>query len=203
MPTSADVFQLSIVYTGGGEYMECVQHFLSSNVVSSTPAADALALMAGFVGNVQGTMLNCWYPDVTLIGYRSKRVNNGGGPQVIQPAPSGTIGTATGATALPTTRQAAVIANDYYQSAATKPKWEEGRMFLGGVPAAFWIDNMWSSIAITAYQALMTALQTTFGSSPSWSYGTWSKKYSTIYTGGNLELSGRMGHQKRRVLPRL
>lgn len=203
MTTTADVFKMEIVYTAGGEYMECVPHFLSSATGSTTPSADALYLVNQFHANVETALLACWYTDVTLLGYRANRVNNGGGGSAVYPAPAGTKGTYSGALGTPTTRQAAVITMDYYDTLATKPKWSSGRLFLGGVPQAFWDDDMWTIDAVNAYQAFMTALNALMGTVPSFQFGVWSRKNTTMWTGGGLELSGSMGHMKRRTKPSL
>jgi hypothetical protein len=203
MVTTADVFKMQIVYTAGGEFMESVLHFLSSLTGSTHPQTDALALCEQFSTAVQAKLLACWYTDVTLLGYRASRINNGGGASAVLPQPVGTVGTYSGSLGTPTTRQAALIELDYYDTMATKPRWRQGRIFMGGVPQAFWDDDMWTSDAVTAYTAFATFLNTLIGSSPNFQYGIWSRKNTTLWTNTGLELSGRMGHLKRRTRPSL
>lgn len=203
MATSADVFKMAMVYTAGGQYMESILHFLSSATNSTTPQADALALCSQFSGVAQTSLLNCWYSDVTLLGWRAARINNGGGPSAVLPAAAGTIGTYGTGPGMPTSRQCALIENDYYYAAGTPPRWRQGRIYMGGVPGAFWSNDQWTSAAITNYLAFMAYLNTSIGTTPLFNYGTWSKKNSTIYSGGDQELSAFMGYQKRRTRPSL
>jgi hypothetical protein len=203
MATTSDVYQLNVVYAGGAQYMECVLHFLSSLASSPAPDSDAVALGLAFRAAVETSLLGCWNGDISLLGYKAHRINNGGGPTMVIPAPAGTVGTAGLFHGMATSRQAALIENDYYDTNGTPPTWRQGRIFLGGVPGDFWNEDVWTSTAIAAYQLFMTALKATIGTAPTFTNGTWSAKYSTIWAGGDLELSGRMGHIKRRTAPSL
>lgn len=203
-PTTNDVFKLEIVYTAAGEFMECVLHFYSGLASSPTPQPDALALITGFQSLFESALLNCWSSDVALIGYRAVRVNNGGGSTAVVPSPAGTIGTAgVFAGVVSTTRQAALIETDYYDTAAVKPRYRQGRIYLGGVPNGYWGDNMWSGPAVTAYTAFASLLAGIMATTPTFQYGIWSKKNSICWIGGDAELSNKMGHIVKRTRPRL
>lgn len=203
MPTASDVFQMSIVYTAGGQYMESVTHFLSSLTDSTHPQADALSLATAWHSSVESDMLGCWYSDVTLLGYRSKRVNNGGGASAVLIAPAGTVGTYGSGPGMPTSRQCALLEMDYYDNLATLPRWRQGRICMGGVPSPFWADDVWTTDARNAYSAFITAFNVTLGSSPNFRIGIWSRKNSQLWGPTGWELSGRMGYLKRRTKPTL
>lgn len=203
MSTAADVFKMEIVYTAGGEYMENVIHYVSSLTGSTHPQTNAAALVQAFQSTVQASLLACWQADVTLLGYRANRINNGGGASAVLVAPAGTIGTDSGTSLMATSRTAALLENDYYDAAATPPRWRQGRIFMGGVPGTWFIEGVWVSDARTAYLAFLSALTTTLGSSPNFNVGVWSRLRSTLYVNGSWELSNRIGHQKRRTKPSL
>lgn len=197
-----DVHVLAVAYAAAGEFMENVMHFQNvATMISATPETDSLALATAFQTTLQSLWLACMTPDVQLLGYRARRVNNTGGPSAVVPATSGLVGTVSGST-IDNTRDAAVLYGDYYDSGATKPRWRSTRIFLGGVPSTWMVDNVWITAAVTAYQAVCTALQSPIGSSPQFKYGAWSVKEGAFYTpAGAPELSPYMGSLKRRIIP--
>jgi hypothetical protein len=201
---SGDVHQLNFAYTAGGSFMESVMFFQQSAASSPTPEADSFDLTQGFNINVLPVLLPLWGDDVVYLGVRAKRVNNTGGPSVVVPAASGTVGTGTGSST--NERTAALFTTDYYNTPSAHPRWRVGRMFLGGYFIGAFTEGRWQTTFLTPANALTTLLNTGFmGTAISWTSGVWSRKYTTFFptlpTG--WELSPVVGALSRRQKPHI
>lgn len=198
---SNDVHQLVIASTAGGQYFENVMHWQSNTASSVDPETDSQDLITAFNATCQAAMLATQSPDVSLLGYKAKRVNNTGGPTAVNPVSAATVGTYTGD--MSNSRVAAVYTLDYYNSMAAKPSWRVGRMFVGGVPDPAMDDNSWVSAFITAALAFTATLNTPLSGTNTWTTGVWSPTYTTFYSGSIWELTPSIGALKRRIDPHL
>lgn len=189
-----DVHQLIMVGNSAGEFFETVQHFEASQSMSADPVTASNNLIAGFIANVQGPLLDVMAADTSIVGYKSKRVNNGGGPTVmfpITPVPGNVAGTSA------TSGTAYVIVNRFSHSGAFKT----GRWFIPGVPEANLTGNHFTAGAISDVATMIASLESFSSGSIGYTYGTWSPKFTLFFIPTYLALSNKVGIQRRRLLP--
>jgi hypothetical protein len=207
-----DVYSLNQVFYTNGEYWENVLHFQDSTASSPTPEANAGALAQAYWTACGTQLMACMSTDTTFVGVKTRRINNTGGPTFIAPAltlsgivSSGSTG-AAGANCI-TPRLAAECLLDYYESHAVKPRWRNGKIYLGGVPETWYQQNAWLAAAagyITFFGVLQGTIAGSFsGGSISATTCIWSKKYTTAYAGGNWELVPVISSLRRRIEPHL
>jgi len=190
-----DVVQLIIAYNCAGQFAETVQHY-EANVVSGDPQAVAVKLIDGFRNNAETQLADCLASDTSIVGYRARRVNNGGGLQVslsITPVGGSVAGTSA------TSGTAVVILNKFTNGA----RWVNGKMFVPGIPEGGLAGNVISPAQLTLIGDFITA-NAGFTETPyTYSYGTWSTKPPTplFYPPAFTQPSRKPGIQKRRLLP--
>jgi len=189
-----DVHQLIIAGRSGGEFWETVQHYANDTTASANPVTDSQSLIDGFINNVQEFVLAAMSASTTIFGYKAKRVNNGGGPTVINPTVE-TPGEQAG-DQLP-------AANAYCLTTrySDGTNWRAGKWFLPGIPEAYTTGNGYTAPAIAAIADIVIA-NSGFTESPrTWAYGTWSATGGVFYPPTYVNLSPKIGIQRRRLLP--
>lgn len=190
-----DVYQLSILGSSAGQFFENVQHFASNETSGSDPVAAAAALVSGWIGNILAPYVDCLCVDSNVSGFKAKRINNGGGPMyatAMTPEPGVVAGTsATSATAslmmLPFTRSG---------------KWYNGKMFIPGLSESVLAGNVIAPAQVSALGTLATTLIAGFTSSPfSFDPVVWSRVVSLPFIPYDIVVNGKVGIQRRRLLP--
>jgi hypothetical protein len=202
---SMDVYQVQIIGENAGEQCENVLHFQGGVSSSSTPDADALSLISSLQSLVRTAYLTCVCSDYILGGWRAKRVNNTGGPEVsVVDSASGTY-----AGTVSSTQQCGLLVGPYYDSGAApppshaKPMWRTTRIFMPTPPSTAIVDNDYSSVYSGYLSALCGLLNGPLGiTSPGpWQYGAWSRKETAFYSILTLQTSLLVGTQRRRLHP--
>lgn len=190
-----DVHQLVAIGQSGGEFWEFVQHWVANVANSGTPADDSLDLISSFQAGAQTEFLACLPSQVNITGYKCKRVNNTGGPTAmlpITPAP----GTRSGNLAVGC--NGPCIVSSYNNNV----RWTTGRWFLPGIIQGDVASNHIASGLVTAVNNFISAFTATFvGGSRSWDFVIWSREFAVPFGPDAVDISLKVGIQKRRLLP--
>lgn len=190
-----DVYQLIIAGNAEQQFWESVLHFQSGTANSSTPLTVANKLILAFEGAVQDTLLDCMGTDANITGYKSKRVNNTGGPQFLNPttpAP-GTFGSTCSIASV-----SGVVLSYYTQGTKTR----SGRWFLPGMPTAAYDNGVFTNAFHSAVAALISNLTGTItNGGETFNFGVWADKTKTFFAPTLVRQSGHLGTQRRRLLP--
>jgi len=80
-----DVYLLAAHYNIGNQPGMNVWHFRANEDASEQPDYAAEQLILGWKATLETPWLLCLPADVECIGYKARRVNNGGGPTVVKP----------------------------------------------------------------------------------------------------------------------
>jgi len=189
-----DVHQLTIAGLCGGEFWETVQHYACDATSSADPVSDSASLITGFRANVETELLACMATATNIYGYKAKRVNNGGGPTVLVPIVA--VDGAQDEDQLPASNGYCITSR--YSNGT---EWRAGRWFIPGIPESFVDQNQFNASAIAAIADLVIA-NSGFTSTPrTWAYGTWAGSVSTFFPPVYVNLSPKVGVQRRRLLP--
>lgn len=199
-----DVFLLDVVSTLGGQYAENViamQQYAAG--ASEDPLVLASQAIAGFRGACEAAFTGCLAADVSIIGYRCRRVAPTGGNTAFTPTPT-IVGLAEPPSYASSVGGCILIQYQDYVSS----KYRTGRLFMPSTPIGGIEENTLQSGYVAAITALCTALG---GAMPSGAYnfsaGVWSRKESRFYGGSASTVvftySGKAGTQRRRLKPAL
>lgn len=190
-----DVYQLTIVGQSAGQFFENVLHFKNGSTNDPDPVAAASSLIEGFVNTLQDSLLDCMCVDTSITGYKAKRVNNGGGPTVAEPQIS-VPGTVSGTSA--TSATASLLLVPFVRSA----KFYTGKMFIPGLSESMLAGNVISPTLVTLLDTFSNNLASAFTSSPySWDYVIWSRTVSLPFVPFDINVSAKVGIQRRRLKP--
>lgn len=189
-----DVHQLIMAGFCSGQHFETVQHFEANVSMSADPVTVSDQLIAGFAVNVETSMLALMSDDAAIIGYKAKRINNGGGPTVMAPqaAAPGTVASQ----ALPSAM--AYLFTQRYPQAG---KWRAGHLFLPGIPESFSEDNGYSGAAIAAAAAFLADLLSFTSGGFGYTWGTWAGTAGVFFPPSYAALAPKIGVQRRRLIP--
>lgn len=195
-----DIYQLAIHYNVGPQRALNVLHFAEDTENTPNPDVMAHACIAGFVTDLQPNWLACLTESTAIIGYKARRINNGGGPGIAVAAPT-LQGTRTGHMSAGAVGPCLVWS--YKQ---LDDDWKAGRTFLPGVSEADIDDNVFSDDLIEAIQdlfELMLAVPATHTTSPvaNFEFGIYSGKFNTFSGCEAATLSGKPGIQNNRLKP--
>lgn len=189
-----DVYQLVIAGNCAGQFWEMTPHFQSNVDTSPNPVGAATNLIDGFIASAQDSLLDCLSTDTNITGYKSKRVNNGGGPTVMKPiTPAG----GTEATTSATSATAGCIILSYQHLM----KFHAGKQFLPGIPEGFLTGNDYTAAYISLVNAYLGNVSSFSQGGNSFTLGVWSRKFSLFFAPQFQGLSHKPGIQKRRLLP--
>jgi len=189
-----DVHQLIIAGLSAGEFWETVQHYACDATSSTNPVSDSQSLIDGFRANVESELCNAISENTSIFGYKAKRVNNGGGPTVIEPV-VGVAGQEAG-DQLPAAN-CYCLTSRYSQAG----KWRAGRWFIPGIPEGLTTGNGYTAPAIALIADLVIA-NSSFTSTPrDWAFGVWAGATDTFFPPTYVNLSPKIGIQRRRLLP--
>lgn len=201
---AGDIYQLEVVATAAGEYVENVMHLrLTGGDLDLDPLQIASDCISAWITGVQDEWMACFSADYGLLGYRCRRVKTTGGPTAFTSTP-GIVGGVAG------TNDAACIGAvllNSYQDVPTG-KWRSGRIFMPSAPTAWILSNIIQPDYITALIALTLAMQASLSGTEGtdWYTGTYSRMHGSIAppTGApNWYISGKVGVQRRRLKPAL
>lgn len=190
-----DVYQLTLLGTSAGQFFENVTHWQSNETSGADPVAAAAGLVSGWVGNVHDPYLDCCCVDTFLNGFKAKRVNNGGGPTYAL-AQTPAAGTVSGTSA--TSATASLLKMPFQRSG----KWYNGKMFIPGLSESVIAGNVISGGQLGFLGTLATTLIAGFTSSPfSFDPVIWSRTVSLPFVPYDIVTSGKIGIQRRRLIP--
>lgn len=194
-----DVFQVNVIGSVAGEYVENVWHFVSTAINSATPGADAEAMLNALQGSVQTLYLDCLPTDFELGGYKAKRVNNTGGPTAVLLA-AGAPG--TGGAPSVVSGEGGLITFGYFSSLSAKARWRTTRIFTPGVYLGAIVGNVLSGPYLTALQSFGDALFSSFaGGGATYQYCAYQRTTGHAYAVNSPQVSSLIGTQRRRYKP--
>lgn len=190
-----DVHTLEIYGSLCGQPTLGILHYEAGVASSPSPVVESGHLIAGWQAAMEATYLACLPQNYTLIGYKSRRVNNTGGPHYIATAVA-----AVGTVAVDASNSA--LAPCVIFSYTDGVHWHSGRHFMPGI-ADTWIDNnALTAPAIAAYNTLNGLWGTPIANSgDTFQFGIWSVKNSAFYQVLAEVVSGKPGIQNRRLRP--
>lgn len=190
-----DVYQLNIVGLAEGQAWESVQHFESNTASDPNPITIAGRLISAFIASNQTALLACMGDDATINGYKAKRINNTGGPQVLRPI---TPVHGSAANDCTVASISAVILSYYVQGTKTRA----GKWFLPALPDGIYDNGVFAAGFITDVGALIAdmILPITNGAS-TFNWGVWSTVHTTFFLPAPAVFSQHLGTQRRRLVP--
>jgi len=195
-----DVYQLGLYYSIGPQPGMNVLHFAEDTEESPNPDVNAQGCIAGFITTIQDAWMACLPESVILLGYKARRVNNGGGPGISQPTPevSGSRGDEFSSSAIGPCNIWS------YQKAGGG--WAAGRTFFPAVSEGDIEKNSFSDTLIGLCQdlhLLMLAVPTFTTVTPplSFEFVIYSPTHDTISGVEAAGVSGKPGVQNRRMKP--
>lgn len=185
-----------------GQPVNNVMHFVSTETAGLNPVTGARHLNAAIgdgtvAGEYSTLFLDCLPSNYTLLGIRSKRVNNGGGPTVTTTF-TPIVGNRAGVSDV-----SGIGPVGLWHAEPTPGKWVTGKIFFPGAANADITDNQFAP-ALRAACELFTGLsQSTFGVGP---IGPWQQVLNhqpgnTVVTILDDSVSKKVGTQRRRYVP--
>jgi len=189
-----DVIQLEILGSAAGEPTANILHY-----ERGTGSSSVMDMLVDFVDAWQAAnepaWMACCAADWQLLGYKAHRVNNGGSPTHAKPVAS-TFGTSSGNVVQ---ASAGGLINAFYTNAG---KTRAGKIFM---PAAADQDILDNSVQ-TGYRANLNTLigqlnTTVTGTGNSYGFVIWSRKFNLPLVPFFVEVSAKVGVQRRRLLP--
>lgn len=190
-----DVYAFNIIGTAEGQLWENVLHFESNVASSSTPLTIAGNLVSAWTASCLTTFKACLGDDALITGYKVRRVNNSGSPQLLNPI-SPVSGNFGGDCAVASV--GGVILSYYTQSSKTR----SGRIFMAAFPTSAYDDGTFLAPYPANVAAFITALTGTLTSGgTTFHFGVWAEKTTTFFLPSLVKLSGHLGTQRRRLLP--
>lgn len=195
-----DIYSLQLHYKIGPQPGMNVLHFAEDTESSANPDVGAQGCMAAFDTQIKTIWLACLPDDVELIGYKARRVNNGGGPGVVQPI-TAEAGTRTGGFSAGAIGPCMIWS---YQKLAGG--WAAGRTFLPGVSEDDIQENSFDAALITACQAVIAQFltipaMTTMMPPLNFEFGIYSPTADSFSGAESGYVSGKPGVQNRRMKP--
>lgn len=195
-----DVYSLGIFYAIGPQPGMNVLHFAEDTEESENPDVNAQGCIAGFMEEIEEAWLATIPADTRILGYKCRRVNNGGGPGISQPRP-GVTGTRTGVFSVSGIGPVHVWS---YQKLAGG--WAAGRTFVPGVSEDDVNENQFDDNLITACQdlhELLLAVPCFSTTTPvlNFEFVIYSPTHDTISGVEAAGVSGKPGVQNRRMKP--
>lgn len=192
-----DCYDLEIYWGAYGENMQNSLHFREIDVEDDPdPDNRADEIITGFKATIEAALLLCVCDEVDLIGYKCKRINNGGGPSVSSPSPN--TGGRTGP--LSDTGMGPCVIWGY----TDLTQWRTGRTFIPGCAQLDLTGNAFNQFLIEALHdwiVLMLAVPTITENTHNYEFIIWRRTdeaTSAVHTGG---VSGKPGVQRRRLVP--
>jgi hypothetical protein len=190
-----DVYQLTILGTSGGEFYETVQNFQSQVASSTTPMTSAENMIAGWQAHLESDYLDCLPDSVFISGYKCKRINNGGGPTVMTP-----ITPVPGTRPNPTT--VACIGPCIVSLYPHAGKWSAGKWFLPGVSTDDVMNNALDPALVGVVNNFISSLSGAIaGGTDTFNFVVWSRKFTLPFVPSEVEVSLKIGVQRRRLRP--
>jgi len=192
-----DVHSFNIFYDVGGQPAMNALHFACELEASTTPQVDSQELIAAFRDDAEDLWKACIPEGVTILGYKARRINNGGGPTVVLPRgiPGGRTGDFSASSIGP------CLIWSYFSGV----KWRTGRTFLPAISEDDISLNLIDAGLLTPIDALIAFLIgfTVFSTSHaiSWEFGVYQPTTETFSDAAAGVCSGRPGTQRRRMLP--
>lgn len=194
-----DVYQLNVIGVVGPQYCENVLHWDAVTAAGMNAQTFAQDLINTWISSVQASFVACLPTDYKIHGYRCRRLNNTGGiayQKAITPVAGTRSGSSTASGIGP------VLLAPYYDSAATHPKWRTGRLFFPGVASGDLTSDVFLGTLLTAINTFGTALLSGLSGAQSiYNFTVWSRKETHSYIPSTLEISLKVGTQRRRYTP--
>lgn len=148
-----DAYQLIIGANLAGQPVENVLHFDSGVEASPNPEDVNQLLQDAWDADFETPFLACLPDNYTVIGYKIRRVNNGGGPALVTIAAAATTG-ARGADA-----EDSAIGPCLISSFNNGVNWRTGKIFLPGVAAGDVVNNVIQAALIAAINTLIVEIE--------------------------------------------
>jgi len=195
-----DIFQLQLHHRIGPQPGMCALHFAEDTEDTANPDISAHGCIAAFDTEVKSLWLACIPEDAILIGYKCRRVNNGGGPGIVLPITGGE-GTRTGHFSAGAIGPALIWSYEKLTGG-----WAAGRTFLPGVSEDDIQENAFAGALLTACQALIDKLLTVPCMSTAvpvlnFEFGIHSVVHAAFSGAESGYVSGKPGVQNRRMKP--
>lgn len=200
-----DVYQLSIVGVSSGQYVENIQHYLSSNADDTDPLTKGGAYISGWQTNNEALWLACLPQDYTLMGYKMRRVfapsiGTLSGPTAI--VQRGVPGTMTGEGVV--SNVGPLITLGFFDPGGTKRKWETAKQFMPGFVSGMILENVIQAALLAALNAFIAQWVTPItGGATTAQLCAWRRAGTEAFLLPSGDVSLAAGTQRRRVRPTL
>jgi hypothetical protein len=196
-----DVYQVEAIYNAAGEYAVNLFHVKEVSAGPTDPLAAAANVVNGFSAQFLTDILACLSADISVEGFRARRISPTGGPSAALLTP-GNVGSVSGVS---NCAGIGAVIKMYYQDVITT-KWRTGRFTMPSSPIAYIEGNSLQPAYITPLVNFTEDLEEPFDGATSGTFqpGTWSKKSGGhFYDGTNWTISDKVGVQRRRLRPSL
>lgn len=194
-----DVYQLQIIASVAGEFVENVLNFVSTELDGANPGASAAAFLLEWQADNQVAWLAAVSSDYELGGYKAKRVNNTGGPEAVLLA-GGAAGTFPSPSAV--SGLGAVLTAAYLDTVPPPGKYRRTRIFVPGLPIDGWAEGAIQPALRTALETLATQIAAPVAAGgQTYQYCAYSRATASVFTTGTPAISIKLGAQRRRYKP--
>lgn len=194
-----DIFQLNIHYAIGPQPGMNVFHFAGDPTPTDNPDVAAQALIAGWIATMNTNWLALLSEHVLVIGYKCKRVNNGGGPGITEPV-TATAGTRPGEFSAGAIGPCLIWS---YQKLAGG--WAAGRTFVPGVPDTDLDLNVFSDSLLVAcetfFDLMLNVPTITVPPAFNYEFGIYSPTHNSFSGAEAAGVSGKPGVMNKRMKP--
>lgn len=192
-----DCYALQLFFAMPKQPAQVILHYRNNVAGSSNPIADAITLGHSWEATNGAAFMDCVPDTVTIVGYRCKRVNNTGGPNISRPmAIAGTRVGEIGANAI-----GPCITYPYTNGV----RWFAGRTFFPGVSEDDIAENAFDPALITKiddYIALaIAAFVDVDNPARTWTPCVWCPSVPTWHDIIAATVTGKPGVQNRRMKP--
>ena len=190
-----DVFQIRVISQAAGQIAENVFNYQALTGTPVTdPATTAESIIGQWQAHCESDFLAVLPNDATLIGYKCKRINNGGGPNAM--VPMGSAGMGTGATIDTSTGPCLLFSYSngvrYFSGRSFVPFLQEGA-YLGNEIQAGYQTLVGAFLSDLAIHLAISAIN--------YALVVWSRKHATSFTVQGQDISIKPGTQRRRLVP--
>lgn len=191
-----DVYMIVVAGNLCGQPVENVLHYRSTGTAVPNPQVIAADVASAWDATVQPNFVACLPDNYTLVGWKCKRINNGGGPTVVRFPAGPVVGTR------PSSANDSAVGPLIVISYSNGVRFFAGRIFLPGIGDADIDNNQMVAALLTALDTLNATLTANLvGASDNYDFVVWSPTHANSFDILALTPSTKIGVQRRRLVP--